>query len=299
MSLFFGNNNTLIKLKTLPLGKEKKLQRMIENNLREVLNMDFIASEFPTSKGGRIDTLAVDDNGAPVILEYKRHYEDNIINQGLSYLKWLREQPQEFFEILLRNQLGNEAANNIKVDWAHSRVVCIAKRFSKFDLDTVDIIPIRIDLFTYNYYEHDLLDLEMVKVCKQQSRQTNPCQVLPLETTQGIVTALMDQKGVSLTIRELFAELRNRIMGLDKSIMEKPGNRAIAYRIDKNFAEIMIRKDKLVIDLRPINFIDPRFMVEKIYDGYVVTMNRRIKLTRKNDLEYVFGIVEQSFQNIL
>ena len=100
-------------------------------------------------------------------------------------------------------------------------------------------------------------------------------------------------------IRTLFDELREKIMAMDQYIIEKPGRRCISYRLTKNFAEVLIRRDRLVIDLRPIDYIDPQGMVERIAESYTVTMNRRVTLTSATDLDYVFGIIEQSFQNVL
>lgn len=97
----------------------------------------------------------------------------------------------------------------------------------------------------------------------------------------------------------MFDELREKILALDEYIVEKPGRRTIAYRLTKNFCEVLIKKGSLVIDLRPIDYQDPRGLVEKIGEGYTVTMNRRITLADPRDLDYVFGIVEQSYQNIL
>src|SRR3954447_9256157 len=67
----------------LPL--EKNLQALIEANLEAMLGVRLMASEHQTGKvhGGRIDTLGLDENGSPVILEYKRASNENVINQGL------------------------------------------------------------------------------------------------------------------------------------------------------------------------------------------------------------------------
>jgi RecB family endonuclease NucS len=45
--------------------------------------MRFLATEFQTTHGGRIDTLAIDASGAPVIIEYKWNKNDNVITQYL------------------------------------------------------------------------------------------------------------------------------------------------------------------------------------------------------------------------
>ena len=116
MAIFKDTQGTLKKLNTLPLDKEKNLQKLVEDNLMEVLELHFIATEYTTTFGGRIDTLAVDANGAPVIIEYKRNKNDNVINQALSYLKWLKAQKLEFFQMLMINKLGQSVANTITLD---------------------------------------------------------------------------------------------------------------------------------------------------------------------------------------
>lgn len=101
MPIFKVNAGKLKNLSALPLDKEKNLQQLVETNLMEVLGLHFLASEYVTTLGGRINTLAVDTNGAPVIIEYKRNKNDNVINQALSYLKWLKTQKPGFFEKLM------------------------------------------------------------------------------------------------------------------------------------------------------------------------------------------------------
>ncbi len=68
MPLFKEEKGKLKKLKSLSIAKEKHLQKLVEDNLFEALDMHFLASEYQTTFGGRIDTLAVDVNGAPVII---------------------------------------------------------------------------------------------------------------------------------------------------------------------------------------------------------------------------------------
>ena len=67
---------------------EKSLQNLFEKNLEALLGVRFLATEFSTGPvhGGRIDTLGIDEDGSPVIIEYKRSTNENVINQGLFYL---------------------------------------------------------------------------------------------------------------------------------------------------------------------------------------------------------------------
>lgn len=129
MPIFKNNNGKLKKLSLKYIEREKQLQSLIEANLNEVLDMYFLASEYVTTFGGRIDTLAVDYDGAPVIIEYKKSRNDSVINQALSYLKWLKAQKMEFFEMLIIKKLGKNIAEKLKVDWQNPRVICIAESF--------------------------------------------------------------------------------------------------------------------------------------------------------------------------
>lgn len=243
------------------------------------------------------DTLAVDANGAPVIIEYKRNKNDNVINQALSYLKWLRAQKPEFFQMLMINKLGQGVAESIKLDWNNPRVICIAESYSKFDVDTVEVVPLRIELFKYRYYEQGIFGLESLTVPEAASAATPASTNLVADKPASSV-ALLREKG-NQAIRELFDQLQEQVVNLDEGIEEKPTSLYVAYRAAKNFAEVHIGKNQLKIHLRPIDYVDPRKRVDKIPDGYNWTMDRRVYLDSADDLEYVVGLIEQSYKNVL
>lgn len=298
MPIFKVNAGKLKNLSALPLDKEKNLQQLVETNLMEVLELHFLASEYVTTLGGRIDTLAVDTNGAPVIIEYKRNKNDNVINQALSYLKWLKTQKPGFFEKLMMDKLGNAVADKIKLDWHNPWVICIAESFSKFDIDTVEVVPLRIELMRYRYYEGDIFTLEPVTLAEPPLPQAIPASGLqPLDKDTPSVEKLRS-KGAD-SIRGLFDDLRERIMALDESVNEKQNTLYVAYRVSKNFAEVHIDKSQVKIYLRPIDYVDPQNRIKKIPDSYNWTMDRRVYLKSKDELEYVLGLIEQSYKNVL
>lgn len=295
MPVFKLEKDKLIKLSSIPISKEKELQTLVENNLDEVLGMHFLATEYTTTFGGRIDTLAVDYTGASVIIEYKRNKNDNVINQALSYLRWLKAQKEEFFEMLVIKRLGQEAADTIQIDWKNPRVVCIAESYSKFDIDTVEVIPMRIELFKYRYYEHGIFNLEPLSVSEQKETSGNVAIDKPIIDTT--IDTLVNKGNES--IKELFEELRTKIFELDESIKEKATTLYIAYRVTRNFAEIHIGKNQLKIYMRPLKYDDPQEIVEKVPDSYQWVMDRRVYLKTKSELDYIFGLIEQSYKDVL
>ena len=139
---------------------EKPLQTLIEANLEALLGIRFLASEYSTGKthAGRIDSLGLDENNCPVILEYKRSVGENVINQGLFYLDWLMDHQAEF-KLLVMDQLGKPAADAI--DWGAPRLVCIAADFTKYDSHAVQQINRNIELIRYRRFGEELLLLEL------------------------------------------------------------------------------------------------------------------------------------------
>ena len=76
------------------------------------MGVRLLGSEYVTGKvhGGRIDTLGIDENAYPVIIEYKRAVNENVVSQGLYYLDWLLDHKAEF-KLLVLEKFGAEAAS--------------------------------------------------------------------------------------------------------------------------------------------------------------------------------------------
>lgn len=111
IQLFRLSNGVATELSSQTAKLERDLQILIEANMATCLGVRFLAREHPTGKThrGRIDSLGLDENGCPVIIEYKRHSTENVINQGLFYLDWLMDHQAEF-RWLVMEKLGKEAA---------------------------------------------------------------------------------------------------------------------------------------------------------------------------------------------
>jgi len=132
LKLFQIENGEATELRGGSVALEKSLQNVIEHNMETFFGVRFLASEYSTGArhGGRIDSLGLDENSSPVIFEYKRSTNENVINQGLFYLDWLLDHRAEF-KLLVLGELGAEAAGNI--DWGNPRLVCVASGYTKYD----------------------------------------------------------------------------------------------------------------------------------------------------------------------
>lgn len=135
---------------------EKELQTLIEQNMETFFGVRFLKSEYAITNG-RMDSIGIDENNSPVIFEYKRSQNENVINQGLFYLDWLLDHKADF-KLLVIEKLGMEAADGI--DWSVPCVICIAHDFTKYDLHAVNQMQRNIKLVSYRKYDNGLLLFE-------------------------------------------------------------------------------------------------------------------------------------------
>lgn len=161
LKLFRITGPRAVEVQGSGLALERSLQTLIEQNLSTFLGVTFLASEFPTGPehGGRMDTLGLDENKCPVIIEYKRSTNMNVINQGLFYLDWLVTHRGDF-EMLVLKTLGVEAAQ--AVEWSSPRLICNAGDFNKFDAHAIKQMNRNIDLIRYVKFGEDHVLLEQI-----------------------------------------------------------------------------------------------------------------------------------------
>ncbi|MGH7642196.1 MAG: hypothetical protein ACRENX_04150 [Candidatus Dormibacteria bacterium] len=143
------------------LGLERPLQNLIERNMEALFGVRLVATEHSTGRqhGGRIDSLGIDEDGSPVIFEYKRSINENVINQGLFYLDWLLDHKGEF-ELLVMKSPGLDPAT--RIDWTSPRLICVASDFTRYDVHAVSQIDRAIELVRYRDYAGAYLSLELV-----------------------------------------------------------------------------------------------------------------------------------------
>lgn len=300
MALFKINNSVVKKLVAQDLDSERDLQELFQANLEEILNIIFLTHEYSTSFGGRIDTLGIDKNGSPCIIEYKRSQNDNVINQGLSYLRWLLDHKADF-EILCQNRKVD-----IEIDWDSPRVICIAESYNKFDLDTADILPINIELLRYRIYDENILYVEpenyqkvristsgIIKKAKQGKEKT--------ERLQKIYSIDDHLSGIDKQTVNLFQTLREKILSLDESIIEEAKAKYIAYKTSTNFTDIVIKQYglKIFLNIKSEQLNDPRSLARDLTKpkkvGHWGNGDYEVKLEKESELEPIFALIKQSY----
>ena len=300
IKIFRLNENNVEELVGRALAVEKSLQTIIERHLDTFLGIRFLASEYSTGKkhAGRIDTLGIDENNSPVIIEYKRSVNENVINQGLFYLDWLLDHKAEF-ELMVMRRFGEEVSNAI--DWSSPRLLCIAGGFTKYDEHAVEQINRNIELYVYKHYEDGLLLLDLVNATTAQTVHTNN-DTLALTTNRNIkvktVSDYLEQSNRQLIDR--FEALKLYMLALGDDVQVKILKHYIAFKRIKNFAclEVHPQSDKILLYLK----VDPKHVELQIgftrdvsNIGHYGTGDLEVIIANDEDIEKAKHFINMSY----
>jgi len=292
MSLFkVLKDFTLEKVDRNEFKNEKVLHDLIEKNLLYVMGIKLIASEYPIPNG-RIDTLGLDEDNVPVIIEYKWKKDLSAIIQGLFYLNWVMQNKMPF-ESIVKDKLGKD----INVNWlTQPRLLIIAQDFDAKELSAINLMGPSVELKKFSLYE-GLFNIEDVNIVKRIS-PFKPDIVKPRVEKYTLDQTL---KKTSPEIREIFFILREKILGISDAVWEYVSAYACDYRTSSTFISMHIRKNKLKVYIKmgdqtvddPQDICKP---VPKTY-GYGL-LNTIFDISKKEEIDYSMKLILQAYNYI-
>ena len=275
---------------------EKSLQTLIERDMDVFFGIRFLASEYPTGKvhGGRIDSLGLDENGCPVIFEYKRATNENVINQGLFYLDWLMDHRAEF-KLLVMEKFGKKAAGEI--EWSTPRLVCVAGDFKKYDEHAVQQINRNIELVRYRRYGKELILFELVNATTADTSGGGGNGGKQQYKTVGQQLAEASEE-----IQDRFEALKAFMLELGDDVQMKELKFYFAFKRIKNFACVEIHKKagSVLVYLK----VDPdSIKLEKGFSrdvrkiGHFGTGDLEVTIRADDDFEKTKGLILKSYES--
>lgn len=241
----FKIDNGVEELPATLVSLERELQTLIEKNMPTFFGVSFLKSEYTTSNGGRIDSLGIDENNCPVIFEYKRASNENVINQGLFYLDWLLDHKADF-ELLVMRILGKEFSD--KLDWTMPRLICVAADFTKYDEYAVKQINRNIDLVRYKKFGKELLMLDLINSNVVNTIKDAVDQQLTKQSTDK--TFVEQLQSTSEKLRELYYSIRDYILALGDDVTENNLKLYSAFKKIKNIICVEVRMKSITLYLR-------------------------------------------------
>ncbi|MET8539922.1 DUF5655 domain-containing protein [Kitasatospora sp. NPDC004799] len=304
-----GADGRDVELQGSTVAREQELQRRVEAALEPMLGVRFLATEYATGPWhqGRIDTLGLDEDDVPVIIEFKRRRDAGVITQAVSYLVWLLAHRHEF-EALVRRRLGADAAE--AVDWRRPRVICVAGEFSRHDRAAVSLYQrdYRVDLVRYRVFGPDLLTLQLVETVPGFSASgASPMQAAPADEASDEPEAVAVPAGVSQMevpgcLRELYSELDEALTSagdLEVVVLKH----YIAYRRILNVASVIFRPSvshrAILVYLR----LDPDSVeLEEGFTrdvrgiGHLGTGDLEVRITSSADVEKAVPLIRRAVE---
>lgn len=305
LKLFRISKGIASELASSSVALERSLQTLIEANMETLFGVRLLASEYSTGirHGGRMDSLGIDENGSPVIFEYKRAVNESVINQGLFYLDWLMDHRGDF-KVLVLDRLGAEAAEAI--DWRNPRLICVASGFTKYDEHAVNQMNRSIDLVRYRDFEGELLALELIHSSRVDSVTSVDAPDVapgggtsPAPATYKTVTEYLEQSPPEL--KDWFGELDDYVRALGDDVTQKTLKYYIAYRRLRNFlcVEVLPARRQLTLYLKvnpdTVDLIEG-FTRDVRQIGHFGTGDLEVRVTGPDSLAQALPLVQRSYE---
>ena len=191
---------------------------------------------------------------------------------------------------MVENRLGK----GIKVNWDQPRVILVARGFGRYVQGAVEQEK-HIELLSYHHYEPDILHLESVYTPPELKGSRK------IAIKEAGVDYNLDYhlKITSELMRKQFGLIREKILQLPE--VEEKGNQksGISYRTTKSFARLEFRPTWIMVLLR-----DPQYKADTKHLVKDVTSNEwgykgMLKFTPETNLDYLYGLIEQSHESTL
>ena len=247
----------------------------------------------------------MDEDGTPVIIEYKKSSKENVINQGLFYLDWLVDHKGDF-TIAAQDALGKD----IEIDWSSPRLILVAESFSEYDKYAVNRIGANIQLWTYRKYGDGFLFLDSIfsNTTQTESKKSKPAtaNTTEAEPNEEIAVYTTDDhlKDKPVELKKLFDAFREKVFALnaDGDILEKASKIYVSYKHGKNFCEVafLANSMKIWLDIPFSDIDDPNKLCRDVSKvGHHGTGHTETKLSNNSEIENIMYLVEQSYRQTL
>lgn len=274
---------------------EKELQTVIEKNMETFFGVTFLASEYCTTDGGRMDSIGIDENHCPVIFEYKRSMKENVINQGLFYLNWLLDH-KDSFNVLVIKKLGLKAIDSI--DWSMPRVVCIAGDFTKYDESAIKQMNRNISLIRYRKFGDELLMFEQINENIATAIAEDNGSTSGLKVKGASKTFAEKKKDASASILTLYEDVRNYVLSLGDDITETQLKHYVAFKKIKNIVCVEILKNHLTLylklDAKTVDYEDG-FTRDTTHIGHYGTGDVEVTVRTRKDYEKALALLDRAY----
>lgn len=289
-------SNKLKKERKKPFTLEKEIQKLVEENLDVLLNISFVSSELTYNKL-RMDTLAFDENqNSFVIIEYKNKADPGLSDQGFAYYSLLNSHP-EFF-VLEYNKKTKEQLSLKDIDWRKSRIIFISPDFTAHQ-EAIDTTKLPFELWKIERYEGSIISLEPLNIVDEEASNINSTQKTDTKYERLEYSENDHLDKASKDVKSLYRTLRENILSLGEDVELVPKKKYLAFKAATNFADLELAKStiKCHINMNLGELEDPKRKARDVSNiGHYGNGDYEIKISKKEEIEYLMGLIRQSYE---
>lgn len=299
-------SNKMLKQSEFKL--EKDIQIFVEQHIPDILGeeYEFVCTEF-TVGDFRIDTLAFNNETKSfIIIEDKKVENKSLVDQGLTYLKLLRDRKADF--ILKYNEIKRTNYNINDIDISQSKVVFFSPYYNKYQIYSSDYQNIPFDLYKITKYEDDIIDVEKVEKTSKEKFNNDIFKELnsDIKNIKDEIKVYTEDDHLNRfnneSINEVYEYLKDKVLSCgDIDIDVK--KIYIAFKGRRNITDVKFLKNSLEvsINVKLGSIIDPSNILKKYYydDGKPIGHNGNgdyyYMVTKKEDVDLIVPFIKQSY----
>lgn len=295
-SMLFKNSQLLSQNS---FASEKELQSFFETNLKTILNLTFVDTEFIAGQY-RLDTLAFDDETKSFrIIEYKNSSNNSLVDQGFAYLKLMLERKADFV-LQYNNKLHQNITVN-DVNWGQSRIIFVSPSFTPYQLDATNFNN-AFDLIKVTRYEGDIIDIDFIKKTSSTKISLAFMNAEDNKVMREIETYDRSYHLDNITekAKELYEELEKRILELGDIDVEIK-KVYIAFKGKANIADVEFTRTKdeirVNINMKKGRLSDPLGITKDMSNtSHWGNGDYRVTIENFTDIDNAMPLIRQSFE---
>lgn len=296
--IFTNKNGNLLPQKETNFKLEKDLQKLVEENLHEILNLTFVKTEF-SIESYRFDTVAYNEETKSfTIIEYKRGKNESLVDQGYAYLYTLLNRKADF--VLLYNEVFKTSKGMHDFDWSQTRIVFISPQFTNYQKNATAFINMPFELYEIKQYESGIVSVNQVNKQEQKEEIVSDARDDKLKKVAKEIVVYTEEdalQNVSDTTREWYDEIKDRILEFG-NIEIVPKKLYIAFKGKTNVCDFIMQKEqfKVIINVKEGELSDPRQMARNVKNvGHWGNGDYEITVKDSDSFDYIISLIRQSF----
>ena len=301
MPIFNIAEDKLTEVSEIPFKLEKDLQKITEQNMKTIFQIDFVRTEFELN-GLRIDSLGFDlESNAFVIIEYKREKNFSVIDQGFAYLSLLLNNKAEF--ILAYNENSKHILKKDGVDWSQSKVIFISPSFTTYQIQAIGFKDLPIELWEVKQYSNKTILFNHIQSPEKSESITkiSPKNEIVRSVSREVKTYSEEShlENASEYMKQLYKELKDAILSIGDNISIKPKKYYIAFSRKTNFVDMGIQKSslKLTLNMEKGTLNDPKNLARDVSRvGHWGNGDYEFQIKSTENLGYIMSLIRQSYE---